>query len=49
MTFDEFKNVDLRLGKVVSAERVEGSEKLLKLQSLAIDVFVPGWLNSQSL
>ena len=32
MTIDEFKNADLRVGKVVSAERVEGSEKLLKLQ-----------------
>jgi methionyl-tRNA synthetase len=32
MTLDEFKNADLRVGKVVSAERVEGSEKLLKLQ-----------------
>lgn len=32
MTIDEFKQVDLRVGKVISAERVEGSEKLLKLQ-----------------
>lgn len=32
MTIDEFKNVDLRVGKVVSADRVEGSEKLLRLQ-----------------
>jgi methionine--tRNA ligase beta chain len=32
VTIDEFKNVSLRIGKVVSAERVEGSEKLLKLQ-----------------
>ena len=32
MTIDEFKNVSLRVGKVISAERVEGSEKLLKLQ-----------------
>lgn len=32
MTIDEFKNVSLRVGKVLSAERVEGSEKLLKLQ-----------------
>jgi methionine--tRNA ligase beta chain len=31
MTIDEFKQSDLRVGKVVSAERVEGSEKLLKL------------------
>jgi len=32
MTIDEFKNADLRVGKVLAAERVEGSEKLLKLQ-----------------
>ncbi|MBX4211587.1 MAG: methionine--tRNA ligase subunit beta [Candidatus Yanofskybacteria bacterium] len=30
--FDEFKKVELKVAKVVSAERVEGSEKLLKLQ-----------------
>jgi methionyl-tRNA synthetase len=32
MTIDEFQKADLRIGKIVSAERVEGSEKLLKLQ-----------------
>jgi methionyl-tRNA synthetase len=32
MTLDEFKNCDLRVGKIISAERVEGSEKLLRLQ-----------------
>ena len=32
MTLDEFKQCDLRVGKVIAAERVEGSEKLLKLQ-----------------
>jgi methionyl-tRNA synthetase len=32
MTVDEFQKSDLRVGKIVSAERVEGSEKLLKLQ-----------------
>lgn len=31
MTIDEFQKVELRVGKVLSAERVEGSEKLLKL------------------
>ena len=31
MTLDEFKQSDLRVGKVISAEPVEGSEKLLKL------------------
>jgi methionyl-tRNA synthetase len=32
MTIDEFQKADLRIGKIISAERVEGSEKLLKLQ-----------------
>lgn len=32
MTIDEFKNTELKVGKVISAERVEGSEKLLKMQ-----------------
>jgi methionyl-tRNA synthetase len=32
MTIDEFKNCDLRVGPVITAERVEGSEKLLRLQ-----------------
>jgi methionyl-tRNA synthetase len=32
MTLDEFQKADLRVAKIVSAERVEGSEKLLKLQ-----------------
>lgn len=30
--FEEFAKVDLRVAKILSAERVEGSEKLLKLQ-----------------
>lgn len=32
MTIDEFQKADLRVGKIISVERVEGSEKLLKLQ-----------------
>jgi len=32
MTIDEFQKSDLRVGKILAAERVEGSEKLLKLQ-----------------
>lgn len=32
ITIDDFKKVDLRVGKVVSAERVEGSEKLIKME-----------------
>lgn len=30
--YDDFKKIDLRVAKILSAERVEGSEKLLKLQ-----------------
>jgi methionine--tRNA ligase beta chain len=32
VTIDEFRQVDLRVGKIVSAERVTGSDKLIKLQ-----------------
>lgn len=32
MTLEEFQTSDLRVGTVTAAERVEGSEKLLKLQ-----------------
>ena len=32
ITFDEFKKLELRIGKILSAEKVEGSEKLLKLE-----------------
>ena len=31
INIDDFKKVDLRVAKIVSAERVDGSEKLLKL------------------
>lgn len=31
ITFDEFKKVEMKVGKVLSAERVEKSDKLLKL------------------
>ncbi len=40
MTFDEFKQADLRVGTVVAAERVEGSDKLLKLQ-INLDEEIP--------
>jgi methionyl-tRNA synthetase len=36
MTLEEFKNCDLRVGTVLTAERVEGSDKLLKLH-IALD------------
>lgn len=32
INFDEFKKVELRIAKIIAAGRVEGSEKLLKLQ-----------------
>ncbi len=31
VTIEDFKKLDLRVGKVVSAERIEGSKKLMKL------------------
>ncbi len=30
ITIEDFKKVEIRIGKVISAERVEGSEKLIK-------------------
>ncbi len=32
ISFEEFQKLDLRIGKVVAAERVEGSRNLLRLQ-----------------
>lgn len=32
ISFDEFKKVELKVAKVLEAERVEGSDKLLKLK-----------------
>ena len=32
ITIDDFNRVDLRVARIVSAEHVEGAEKLLKLQ-----------------
>ena len=32
MTYDDFKKIELRVAKVLAAERVEGSENLLKLR-----------------
>lgn len=32
ITFDEFKKVEIMVGKIVAAEPVEGSDKLLKLE-----------------
>jgi len=32
ITFDEFKRMDLRVGQVLKAEKVEGTQKLVKLE-----------------
>ncbi|MCL5746941.1 MAG: hypothetical protein M1277_01490 [Patescibacteria group bacterium] len=32
ISFEEFKKVEIRIGKVISAEKVENADKLLKLQ-----------------
>lgn len=32
VSYDEFARLDLRVGKVVKAERIEGSRKLLRLE-----------------
>ena len=32
ITFDEFKKMDLRVAHILKAEKVEGTQKLLKLQ-----------------
>ena len=31
ISFEDFKTLDIRIGKILSAEKVEGSEKLMKL------------------
>lgn len=33
INFEEFEKIDLRLAKIISAERIENSEKLLKIQA----------------
>lgn len=32
ITYDDFAKLDIRIGKIVFAEKVEGSEKLLRLE-----------------
>jgi len=32
ITFDDFKKIDMRIGKVLSAEKVEGTDKLMNIK-----------------
>ena len=32
ISFEEFQKIDLRVGKIVEAEKIEGADKLLKLK-----------------
>ena len=32
ISFDEFKKLDLRIGKILKAEKIEGADKLLRLE-----------------
>lgn len=32
ITFEEFSKLDIRIGKIITVEHVEGSEKLLRLE-----------------
>jgi len=32
ITFNDFKKLEIRIGKVLSAKRVEGTDKLMKLE-----------------
>jgi len=32
INFDDFKKIEIRVGKILSAEKIEGSDKLMKLE-----------------
>ncbi len=32
ITFEEFKKLDIRIGRILSAEKVKGTDKLMKLE-----------------
>ena len=46
ISFDDFKKVEIKIGKILTAERVEGSDKLMKLEvdfgSTEVEVQVMG-------
>ncbi|MDO8496661.1 MAG: methionine--tRNA ligase [bacterium] len=46
INYEDFKKIDLRVAKILSAERIEGSDKLVKLQ---IDVGDPSTGSGQGL
>jgi methionine--tRNA ligase beta chain len=31
ITFDDFKKIDIRIGKILSAEKIQGTDKLMKI------------------
>ena len=31
ITFDDFKKLDMRIGKILSAEKIQGTDKLMKI------------------
>ncbi len=32
ITFDDFRKLEIRIGKIISSEKIEGADKLLKLE-----------------
>ncbi len=44
VSFDDFQKLDIRIGKIISAERIEGSDKLLKLE---VDFGLPAKISSE--
>jgi len=33
ITFEDFEKIDLRLAKIIAAEKIDGSDKLLKIKA----------------
>ena len=44
ISFDEFAKLEIRIGKIISAERVEGSDKLMKLE---VDFGLPAKISAE--